>query len=99
MPNYVIYAANTDGTGHTGLSPLFTTYRLVDSGADLSSSAPTISELGLGWYKIPVAEKRSTCGAIDLGVGPATRYLWCVFSKDNVSIQPYFSDRGLIVRQ
>lgn len=39
------------GSPATGLSPTWESLRRSDTGADVSGSAPSISEIGGGWYK------------------------------------------------
>lgn len=68
---YKIYITES-GTPKTGLSPSWNSLRAID-GTDKSSSAPSISEVGGGWYKFELVYGTSPfdvaelVGVIDAG--------------------------------
>jgi len=98
MPTHAIYAAHSTGAGTTGLTPTWVGFYDVTTGASISS-APSITEIGSGWYKFTTDQTRNVCGQIDLGAtaDAGYRYLWAVISGSNATIFPVFSDRGLTV--
>ena len=97
MPIHAIYAANADGTGHTGLTPTWVGIYDQVSGTAVSPQ-PAFTEVGAGWYSFNSPFGLNVCGQIDLGAAMATgyRYLWAVLARSNATIFPWLSDRGTV---
>jgi hypothetical protein len=72
--NYVLYFCDA-GAPKTGLTPLVTIYKKVADGADVTP-APTITEIGGGFYKFAAAPAEALVVRVDAGgaLGNADRY-------------------------